>query len=521
MRRRPSREAHPARRVGGRSSAVVIVAGTLALAACTSASTAHPGGAAAEPTSDAPAGLADFYAQRLDWSACGEAAECARLDVPLDYDDPAAERITLAVKRVTAEDTGARIGSLVLNFGGPGAPGVDFVEMFADQILSPGLARSYDVVSFDPRGVGASTPVDCVDDAGVDVIRSSDYDRSTESGLAAYTAAARAFAEACAQHTGPLLGEVDTVSAARDLDVLRAVLGDQKLTYFGYSYGTFLGATYAQHFPERTGRLVLDGALDPSLSYPEVAEANAAGLERAVRGYAEACLTAPDCPLSGTVDEAVGQIQVMLDTAEASPLPTDDGRLLTRKLATTGVILALYDQQLWPMLNNALRLAIEKNDGSELISLADAGAQRQGDDGSYPNNFVEVQMAINCLDFPMDFTAAEVAAEAARLLRVSPTFGEYLGYGETICQVWPHQAQRERQPLTAPGAAPILVVGTTGDPATPYAWSQALADQLQSGHLLTWKGVGHTAYGRSNDCIRDAVDTYLLDGALPEEGTTC
>jgi pimeloyl-ACP methyl ester carboxylesterase len=460
MRRRPSREAHPARRVGGRSSAVVIVAGTLALAACTSASTAHPGGAAAEPTSDAPAGLADFYAQRLDWSACGEAAECARLDVPLDYDDPAAERITLAVKRVTAEDTGARIGSLVLNFGGPGAPGVDFVVMFADQILSPGLARSYDVVSFDPRGVGASTPVDCVDDAGVDVIRSSDYDRSTESGLAAYTAAARAFAEACAQHTGPLLGEVDTVSAARELDVLRAVLGDQKLTYFGYSYGTFLGATY-------------------------------------------------------------GQIQVMLDTAEASPLPTDDGRLLTRKLATTGVILALYDQQLWPMLNNALRLAIEKNDGSELISLADAGAQRQGDDGSYPNNLVEVQMAINCLDFPMDFTAAEVAAEAARLLRVSPTFGEYLGYGETICQVWPHQAQRERQPLTAPGAAPILVVGTTGDPATPYAWSQALADQLQSGHLLTWKGVGHTAYGRSNDCIRDAVDTYLLDGALPEEGTTC
>jgi len=421
---------------------------------------------------------------------------------------------------MAARDAGARMGSLVLNFGGPGAPGVDFVEMFANQVLSPAVAQSYDVVSFDPRGVGASTPVECVDDAAVDAFRSTDYDRSTESGLAAYTAAARAFAEACTQHTGPLLGKVDTVSAARDLDVLRAVLGDQELTYLGYSYGTFLGATYAEIFPERSGRLVLDGALDPSLSYPEVTEADAAGLERAVRGYAEACVTAPDCPLSGTVDDAVGQIQALFDTAEATPLPTADGRKLTRKLATTGVLLALYDQQLWPMLTNALGLAIGENDGSELISLADGAAQRQGD-GSYPNNLSEVQMAINCLDFTMDFTAADVAAEAARLLEVSTTFGDYLGYGETICQVWPHQAQRERQPITAPGAAPILVVGTTGDPATPYAWSQALADQLESGHLLTWNGVGHTAYGRSNDCIRDAVDAYLLDGALPEEGATC
>jgi pimeloyl-ACP methyl ester carboxylesterase len=393
--------------------------------------------------------------------------------------------------------------------------------MFADHILSPELVESYDVVSFDPRGVGASTPVDCVDDTALDVIRSTDYDRSSESGLADYTRAAQAFAGACAGNTGPLLGEVDTVSAARDLDVLRAALGDAQLTYLGYSYGTFLGATYAEHFPERTGRLVLDGALDPSLSYPEAIQANAASVERTVHAYAEACLTAPDCPLRGTSDEGVSQIQAMLNSTEASPLPTEDGRVLTRKLATTGVMVALYDPQLWPMLNNALRLAIAENDGSELISLADAAAQRQGDDGSYPNNLFEANTAIHCLDFPTNFTPAEVTAAAAHLLEVSPTFGEYFAYGETICQNWPHQSSRPRQPITAPGAAPILVVGTTEDPATPYAWSQALAEQLESGHLLTFSGAGHTAYGRSNDCIRDAVDAYLLHGALPPEATTC
>lgn len=484
-----------------------------------------PEPATSDATSPTAAALAPYYEQRPVWSSCGEVAECAEVQVPLDYDRPDGERIALAVKRLPAagddpDDAAASAGSLLVNFGGPGASGVQLVDALPQQLGDSPLLRAFDVVGFDPRGVGQSAAVDCVDDAGMDELRADQVDRLTEEGFAELTAAAADFAQDCARLTGRLLGEVDTVSAARDLDVLRAVLGDMHLNFLGYSYGTFLGATYAELFPERTGRLVLDGALDPSLSYAERTAGQAAGFERAVRAFAEDCVSRVDCPLDGDVDDAVTQVRTLLNRTATAPLPTVDGRALTQPLAATGILVGLYDHQAWPVLRAALGRALTAGDGSDLLLLADFVAGRQPD-GTYVGNMAEAQAAVTCLDYPMDSTRQEMAAAAEELVRISPTFGDVLGYEEVRCQVWAHEATGSPGPITARGAAPILVVGTTGDPATPYAWSQALAEQLESGRLLTWQGEGHTAYGRSNECIRDAVDAYLIEGTLPRRGHRC
>ena len=513
-----------ATRSGG--AAVLLLAGILAVAGCgpaqaDRAKVPEPAPSASMPASpqDPLPELTAFYAQHPVWSPCGQGAECAEMEVPLDYDAPAEGRISLAVKRVRSTGS-AEGGALLVNFGGPGASGTALVEGFAAGMASPELLAAYEVVGFDPRGVGSSTPVECVDDAGLDALRAARYDFDTTAGLAEYATAARDFARACERNTGSLLGEVDTVSAARDLDIVRAVLGQAKLDYLGYSYGTLLGATYADLFPQRTGRLVLDGAVDPSISYAEITAAQATGFEAAMRAYAESCTAGADCPLTGGPDEAVAQVRALLDRAEATPLPTADGRELTSRLAATGILVGLYDDQLWPVLTGALAQALHAGDGSELMFLADVVAQRQPD-GSYLGNYLEVQPAINCLDYPMEADPAAMAAEAARFQEASPTFGHLLGYSAIRCQDWPYEPTGRPGPITAEGAAPILVVGTTGDPATPYAWAEALAGQLASGHLLTWQGRGHTAYGRADECLEDAVDAYLIEGTLPPEDLTC
>ena len=493
----------------------------MALTACGSAGAVAgaPAPAAPDPVRAPSAELAPYYSQRPAWTPCGEAAECADVEVPLDHDDPSGERVTLAVKRIPAADPGARIGSLLVGFGGPGAPGAELVEGFTTGMASPALRAAYDVVGFDRRGVGRSSAVECVDDAALDELRAAHYEPD-DAGVARYAADAADFAAACAAGTGPLLGEVDTRSAARDLDVLRAVLGDDRLHYLGYSYGTLLGATYAELFPERTGRLVLDGAMDPTVGHGEIVRTAAAGLERALRTYADACLSGPGCPLTGDTDTAVAQVAALLERAASAPLPAEDGRELTPMLAASGIWLALYDDELWPVLTDALTRALTADDGTLLLLLADAMAGRQPD-GSYVGNVQEAQVAITCLDLPMDAAPADVVAASAELAEVSPTFGALLAFHEVRCLGWPHAATGSRAPVHARGAAPILVVGSTGDPVTPHSRAQALAGQLASGRLLTWVGEGHTAYGRADDCLHDAVDAYLVDGTLPPEGTTC
>ncbi len=473
------------------------------------ASTGNGGGA--------PAGFEDYYDQTLIWKDCGK-FECATARAPLSWQDPGAGEIELAVKRHPA--TGEKIGSLLTNPGGPGGSGTEYLDWGIDS-FGDDVQKAYDIVSFDPRGVKKSSAIECFDDARKDESLSKDFD-SDEAGRKAMAAEAAAWGAACEEKSGELLGQVDTQSAARDMDMLRAALGDSKLTYLGFSYGTQLGATYAGLFPERAGRLVLDGAVDVTLTPDESAEQQAVGFENALRAYVADCQGGADCPLTGSVDDGMKQIKALLDRAKANPLSTgdEDGRRLTQTLAFYGIATPLYNNENWGFLTQALSAAIEDNDGSTLLYLADYYNDRN-EDGTFATNSAEAIRAVNCLDGRQNDDPAYMAEQAKRLAKEVPTLGESFAYGGLACHDWPYPVVKQDFDLHAKGAAPIVVIGTTNDPATPYVGAQALAKTLDSGVLVTYKGEGHTAYGRSNSCITDAVDDFFLDGTVPKDGLTC
>lgn len=493
-----------------------------------------------------PAGLEDFYSQTLDWQDCelgphddavkNAGLKCATIKVPLDYADPAGATIDLALKKRPAG--GTSIGTLFINPGGPGGSGTELVAT-TKGYFSEELLEAYDVVGFDPRGVQRSTAVECLSDAEMDLQRSGELPeelKGTEAdlpkdtpvdspqNLAAVRKSMEWLAKRCEQATTQgLLDHIDTISAARDLDVMRAAVGSQALTYLGYSYGTYLGATYAELFPANVGRMVLDGALDPSLSGAEVTLGQAEGFEQALRTYIQDCQQGASCPLKGDVDAGVHQVQALLESVRTAPLKTSDpNRPLTESLASSAIIAVLYQSEAWSVLTQGLDQAMNQQDGSVLLYIADLLASRN-EDGSYTGNGDEAITAINCLDYPVSGDESTWAQQARELEKASPTFGRYLAYTDAACQAWGHTSTRERTEIHARGAAPILVVGTTGDPATRYQWSVALAEQLSSGQLVTWEGEGHTAYGRpsSGPCVSEAVDTYLLSGKMPAEGLTC
>lgn len=494
--------------------------GLLALAGCSPSkvqSSVTPDPTASSSASTAT-GVDRFYGQQLSWTDCGDSIQCATATVPLDWADPDGEVIQLAVNRHVA--TGDRLGSLLINPGGPGGSGIEALKSIALGRFGADVIERYDLVGFDPRGVGESAPVTCVDGPAMDAIVSTDFDFTTDEGIAAAEAAYGAFGAACLDNTGPVLGHVDTTSAARDMDVLRSALGDDTLNYVGYSYGTQLGATYAALFPERVGRVVLDGALDPTLTSDQVGAGQAAGFESALRAYVTDCQAGKSCPLTGTVDHGLAQIKQLLDRAREQPLSTGTDRPLTGMLAFSGIALPLYDQTNWQYLTTALKAAIQDNDGSVLLQLADLYYDRSSD-GTYSTNSTAAFWAIGCLDGRATTDVAQMRAEAAAVEAVAPTVGYYFAYGGVICAQWPVPEVGPLDSYTAEGAAPIVVIGTTNDPATPYAWAQSLADLLSSATLLTYEGEGHTAYGRSNSCIGDAVDSYLIDGTVPADGTRC
>ena len=519
-----------------------------ALSACGSPSVSDATQATGAATASVPAGLEAFYSQRVDWYPGKEddgmterggdtgpgTMSCARVTVPLDYSDPGGETIQIAMKKRSASADTAT-GTLFINPGGPGGSGVDFLPQVTSSQFSKDLITAYDVIGFDPRGVGDSTAIDCLTDAELDAERSGTEssslpdDATGEQKRAAVADETTKREAKCEAKTQPaaLLDHVDTVSAAKDLDILRAVTGSPALTYFGYSYGTFLGATYADLFPGNVGRFVLDGAVDPSISGGQMALGQAKGFENALRAYVENCQSGSDCPLTGSADDGVKQIQDLLASLEANPIATsDDNRPLTRSLAISGIMVPLYQSEAWSQLSFALSRAMGKTtddgkpDGSTLLYFADLAAQR-GNDGTYSGNGDEAISAINCADFPVSGDAASWDQEASEIKAASPTFGDSLQYTDVSCQAWGHPSGNDRKAIHASGANPILVIGTTGDPATPYEWSQSLADQLDSGQLLTWKGNGHTAYGRAGKCVTTAVDEYLLKGTMPAEGLTC
>ena len=490
---------------------------------------------AASSKAAVPQGLESFYSQKVEWYDCVATAgveksadrtgfQCAKVTVPLDYSQPDGQTIEIAMKKHLATGS-VRQGTLFMNPGGPGGSGVDNVGAMATTTFA-GVQKAYDIIGFDPRGVGSSTAITCSTDAeakameGVSPVDGAGAPVAFEKRATVMSERFKQLEADCASRTKPteLLDHVDTVSVARDLDVLRALSGDQKLNYTGFSYGTYLGATYAELFPANTGRLVLDGALDPSLSYSERRQGQALGFERALRNYVAWCQSGQSCPLTGDTDAGLQQVGDVFTSANQSPVPSSDpNRPVTGEEMKRIVGFILYfPESSWSAVSEALAQVINEHDASAFRAMADQiAAQPQVNAGA--------NIGINCLDYRVEGDMVTWTAQSKELERIAPRFATVTEAGDLGCQAWGHTGTQPSKALHAKGAAPILVIGTTGDPATPYEWAKALADQLDSGQLLTWEGNGHAAYTNSGHgpCVTQAVDTYLLTGTMPKKGLTC
>ncbi|MFF7166174.1 alpha/beta hydrolase [Streptomyces sp. NPDC008086] len=457
--------------------------------------------------------------QKLDWGRCeatddspapGDEWQCTTLKTPLDWSEPKGRTIDLALIRAKATGDD-RIGSLLFNFGGPGSSGVSTLSWYASTASE--LGKRYDLVSWDPRGVGASEGVRCRGDKEIQASESVDFTPDTPAEESAYFRDAAAFGKGCEKSAGPLMAHVSTTDTARDMDLMRQVLGDRKTHYFGISYGTELGGVYAHLFPKNVGRLILDAVADPGADSAGHAENQARGFQRALNNYLRST--------GQGAEEGTRKIVNLLKRIDASPLPTSSERKLTETLALIGMIQPLYSESRWPALTSALESA-EQGDGSELLALADDYNDRDPS-GRYGTGS-HSQRVISCLDEKQRPTAEETKKLLPRFEKVSPVFGPMLGWDTAgWCHDWPVAGQYDTPEVSAPGAAPILLVGNTGDPATPYEGTRRMADELGKGVgvVLTWKGEGHSAYGKGSDCVDSAVNAYLLEGTVPEDGKVC
>jgi pimeloyl-ACP methyl ester carboxylesterase len=442
---------------------------------------------------------------------------CGRLDVPIDYAHPASGTLPLFLLRVTLAGQTDRIGSLVVNPGGPGVSGADAAIGLA-MTMPEDVLKRFDVVGFDPRGVALSTPVECIPDPLKEKIEASEPRPTTNAQLDAAFALARTVAGGCAKKYGDALGAFDTVDTARDMDLIRQAVGDRKITYLGYSYGTTLGSTYAELFPKNIRALVLDGVVDPDSTPQADAQASAAGLEKGFDAFAADCThQAAACPVG---KDPRAFVQSLLTRAAAKPIPSKkqgETRAATPGIVLTGVLSALYDKGSWPQLARALAAA-GRGDSQGLFSLADSYSGRL-DDGSYTNQ-TDANIAINCADTPQRFGENQVRALARAWNSKYPLFGAGAAVGLYTCTPW----QADRTPLPKRKAvdtsSPVLVVGNTGDPVTPYPGAQDMARDLGDDVLLTWHGQGHTSYPKT-PCVTKAVDAYLIALTPPKAGTTC
>ncbi|MER5584279.1 alpha/beta hydrolase [Streptomyces asoensis] len=485
--------------------------------------------------------LSRFYGQKIAWSACeGEGMpddlQCARLTVPLDYGRPGAGTLELALARYRA--TGDKRGSVVLNFGGPGGAGVPELAYGGKQFMD--LTDEYDVVSFDPRGVGRSSPVSCGEgeDSGLSTLE----DASALTDPQGLLNRLRRVAADCAEHSGPVLPHIGTVDAAKDLDVLRAALGDKDLNYLGFSYGTRLGAVYAARFPDRVGRLVLDGVDTLTEPLTEQGVAGARGQQVALDDFVGWCTKDIACPFGQ--DPRVGREEVvrLVRSLDEDPVPTDFGADFSGQDLVAALGQGLYSRELWPLLERALAQLVESGDASGVLGFAGGGSalplplRTAGRADPSPGALVDEEdvpldnlpaalMAINCADDPDRPTAAQVKADLTRLRaaydKASPVFGRYRLNEVLMCYGRPRGTDFIRDEVKDLDSPKMLLVGTRGDPATPYRWTVETAERLgSSAVVLDNKGDGHTGYG-SSKCVHRKVDDFLLYGSLPPTGSSC
>jgi pimeloyl-ACP methyl ester carboxylesterase len=466
------------------------------------------------PASGAPTSSLDrYYDQKLDWEDCDAGFECTELTVPIDYAKPNGHTMQVAVIRKQA--SGTHRGSLIINPGGPGASGVDYARNAAGQF--GGVTSSFDLVSFDPRGVARSRPIRCVSSADLDDYIHGDPTPDDPGEHEDLVSSSKAFAEACFKENGNYLSHVGTIDAARDMDVLRAALGDPKLTFYGASYGTYLGAKYAQLFPKRIRAMVLDGALDPRQPTSAENRVQAIGFETNLRDFLANCASMSSCPLGSSADEVEQNLNRLEASVDDNPLSVGS-RSLGPGEFFEGLALGLYSTTYWPFLRDALDEA-QNGDGARLLAFSDALTDRKAD-GSY-GNLIESNLAINCVDRPSAREVSVYDRNADAFGKTAPHFGTAIAYGSLPCAFWRVPPVEDAHAVTAMGAPPIVVIGTTRDPATPYVWSKALAKQLSSGVLVTYDHNGHTAYDQGDSCIVLSVNLYLERVKVPRDGLRC
>ncbi|MFJ8084067.1 alpha/beta hydrolase [Streptomyces sp. NPDC096205] len=480
----------------------------------------------------------DLTAQELDWQDCpapsqaeggggtpsplpdGDEWQCSTMKAPLDWDDPKGDTIDLALIRAKSSgDENSRIGSLIFNFGGPGGSGVYTLPSFGADYTK--LRTRYDLVSFDPRGVGRSSPVTCLNDRQLDAWFQEDATPDDAAERGALLEGTKDFNEACEKHSKRILPHVRTTDAARDLDLMREVLGDDKLHYFGISYGTELGGVYAHLFPKKVGRAVFDAVVDPTETAEQGSLGQAKGFQLALENFAEDCVSkVEDCPAGDSVEDVQNRIAKLLTDLDAKPIPGAFPRELTQSAATSGILQALYSKDLWQFLAEALDSAYD-GDGQLLMVLSDSMNGRSTN-GEY-SNITAANISINCADDKARYDGAYVQRKLPEFRAASRLFGDSLAWGMVSCTDWAVPGAADHPDVSAPGSAPILVVGNTGDPATPYEGAHRMAQALGKGVgvEVTYKGQGHGAYDSKSKCVHAAVDGYLLEGKLPATGTVC
>lgn len=490
----------------------------LTIAACAEPSPIEPESPSTQTEAEDP--LANFYEQSFTWEDCSESAQeelhCGSVTVPMKYSDPQGESLEIALAARGKEGR----TPLLINPGGPGASGVDAVLQETQAVATDELLEDFVIVGFDPRGVHRSEGIECVpgQDYENSLLPTTEGDLDDAARIAAAEEAAAEVAEACAERTGELLGYVDTASAAADMDIIRAVLGEEQLNYLGSSYGTKLGMAYAEEFPEQVGRFVLDGMIDVSLPGPQVMADQARGFEDALHRFAAWCAN-DHCPVAEEPEDVVGAVADLFDDVAENPRTADDGRLINISTLVTGFITPMYSPQGWPMLRNALDAALVSDDLSAFQHWADLQAGRNPD-GSYDWLNTFAFRTITCLDYPSSSSRSEMADDVEAIAQTAPTFGPYFGHAGIFCRALPHEPRGE--PWEPRSDLPeMLFIGTTGDPATPVEWSESMHSMVPASSLLTVQGEGHLAYRPGADCVTEAVDDFLRSGELFEGRQTC
>lgn len=463
--------------------------------------------------------IADYQKQKLTWLSCGGPFLCTDLTVPVNYQNPGGERMQLSLVKYPATEPKKRLGSLLVNPGGPGASGVEY-GYAAEYIVSKEILASYDLIGFDPRGVGGSSAERCLTNSQTDLLVEANGPPVDGLSMQTLEKSSKMLADRCAAKMGDRLKYLGSVDVVRDMDLMRSVLGEKKLNFLGKSYGTYLGLVYTSMFPKNVGRFVLDGVVDPKLSANELNRAQAVGFEIALDAFLEDCIMKKSCFFQGSLEQARLEITKLQDEVAKRALSGKDGRLATASILVLGMVASLYDSEVgWPALNKALK-DVYQGQGAKLFDLVNDYVVRDKK-GRYPSNENEIAYIVNCIDRTDDASPERLASDAKKFASFAPHFGPYIAWSTLPCHYWPYEPVRPPVELNGKGAADFIVIGTTRDPATPYAWATEVTAKFSSAFLITADGDGHTGHGRGSSCVDSAVDTYLLSGELPKRPLRC